>query len=136
MYVVTGGAGFIGSNLLATLEARGLGPLAAIDRTDDAHKIRNTAKRDTKYFIAPEQTFDFLDFQARNIKGIFHLGALTSTTERDLVKLDEVNVRLSRALWAWCTRHRGRSSTRHRRRRTATAAMVSTMTALSMPSRA
>lgn len=106
MYVVTGGAGFIGSNLLATLEARGVGPLAAIDRCDDPHKVRNTAKRDIKYFIAPEQTFDFLDFQARNIKGIFHLGAISSTTERDLAKLDEVNVRLSRALWAWCTRNR------------------------------
>jgi ADP-L-glycero-D-manno-heptose 6-epimerase len=106
MYVVTGGAGFIGSNLLAALQARGLGPLAAIDRCDDPHKNRNIAKRDIKYFIAPEQTFDFLDFQARNIKGVFHLGAISSTTERDLAKLDEVNVRLSRALWAWCTRHR------------------------------
>jgi ADP-L-glycero-D-manno-heptose 6-epimerase len=106
MYVVTGGAGFIGSNLLAVLQERGMGPLAAIDRCDDPHKIRNMAKRDVKYFIAPEQTFDFLDFQARNIKGIFHLGAISSTTERDLAKLDEINVRLSRALWAWCTRNR------------------------------
>lgn len=105
MYVVTGGAGFIGSNLLATLEARGLGPLAAIDRCEDAHKIRNIAKRKLAHFIAPEETFAFLDAHAHEIKAIFHLGALTSTTERDLAKLDEVNVRLSRALWAWCARH-------------------------------
>ena len=104
MYVVTGGAGFIGSNLLATLEARGLGPLAAIDHCDDPRKGRNIAKRKLSHVIAPEQTFDFLDFQARNIKAIFHLGAITSTTERDLVKLNETNVRLSRGLWAWCTR--------------------------------
>ena len=45
VHVVTGGAGFIGSNLLATLEAAGLGPLAAVDRCDNAHKIRNIAKR-------------------------------------------------------------------------------------------
>jgi len=105
MYVVTGGAGFIGSNLLAVMEERGLGPLAAVDRCDDAHKTRNLAKRKLTHVIAPEQTFAFLDFQAKNIKAVLHLGAITSTTERDVAKLDEVNVRLSRALWAWCTRH-------------------------------
>ena len=104
MYVVTGGAGFIGSNLLATLEARGLGPLVAVDRCDDPHKIRNIAKRRDMCLVAPEQTFTFLDENADAVKAIFHLGAITSTTERDLAKLDEVNVRLSRALWAWCSR--------------------------------
>jgi len=105
MYVVTGGAGFIGSNLLATLQDRGYGPLVAVDRCDDAHKVRNLAKRRLAHVVAPEQTFAFLDEHAGDISAIFHLGAITSTTERDLVKLDEVNVRLSRALWAWCTRH-------------------------------
>ncbi len=105
MYVVTGGAGFIGSNLLAMLEARGLGPLVVVDRCDDAHKIRNIAKRHLDQVVAPERTFAFLDEYAAEIKAIFHLGAITSTTERDLTKLDEVNVRLSRALWAWCARH-------------------------------
>ncbi len=105
MHVVTGGAGFIGSNLLATLEAAGLGPLAAVDRCDNAHKIRNIAKRRLAHVVAPEQTFTFLDSHARTIKAIFHLGAITSTLERDVAKLDEVNVRLSRGLWVWCARH-------------------------------
>jgi ADP-L-glycero-D-manno-heptose 6-epimerase len=105
MYVVTGGAGFIGSNLLAIMEARGLGPLAAIDRCDDPHKTRNLAKRKLAHVVAPEQTFAFLDAHTDDVKAIFHLGAITSTTERDLEKLDEVNVRLSRALWVWCTRN-------------------------------
>ena len=104
MYVVTGGAGFIGSNLLATLEARAFGPLVAVDRCDDVHKVRNIAKRRLAHVVAPEQTFTFLDEHARRIQAIFHLGAITSTTERDIAKLDEVNVRLSRALWAWCAR--------------------------------
>jgi ADP-L-glycero-D-manno-heptose 6-epimerase len=55
---------------------------------------------------APEETFAFLDSHAGKISAIFHLGAISSTTERDLAKLDEVNVRLSRALWVWCTRNR------------------------------
>jgi ADP-L-glycero-D-manno-heptose 6-epimerase len=102
MYVVTGGAGFIGSNLLAKLEARGIGPLAAIDNCDSPHKTRNIKKRHGLELVVPEETFSFLDTHASNIEAIFHLGALTSTTERDLEYLDEVNVHLSRALWNWC----------------------------------
>lgn len=105
MYVVTGGAGFIGSNLLSVLEARGLGPLAVVDRCDSEHKRRNIAKRALAANVAPEQCLAFLNENAGKIRGLFHLGAITSTTERDLELLEEVNVRLSRALWTWCARH-------------------------------
>lgn len=105
MYVVTGGAGFIGSNLLAMLEARAMGPLALVDRFDDPHKRRNVAKRTLAATVAPAQCLAFLDENAGKIRGLFHLGAISSTTERDLELLEEVNVRLSRALWMWCARH-------------------------------
>ena len=105
MYVVTGGAGFIGSNLLSMMEARGLGPLALMDRADNTHKLRNTVKRGLAYKIAPEDSFRFLDANADAVTAVIHLGAITSTVERDIELLDEVNVRLSLAMWTWCARH-------------------------------
>ncbi len=101
MYVVTGAAGFIGSNLLAALEARGIGPLAAVDRCDDPHKNRNLAKRHGIELVAPEDVLPFLGKHASVVEAVFHLGALTSTTERNITRLTEVNVHLSQALWTW-----------------------------------
>ncbi|MCB2108735.1 MAG: NAD-dependent epimerase/dehydratase family protein, partial [Rhodobacteraceae bacterium] len=104
MYVVTGGAGFIGSNLLAVMESRGLGPLAVVDRCDSEHKHRNIAKRNLAHIVAPETTLRFLHDHAKQVRAVFHLGAITSTTETDVEKLHETNVLLSRALWLWCAR--------------------------------
>ena len=46
MIIVTGGAGFIGSNILAALEARGENELVVVDRLRDGDKWRNVAKRE------------------------------------------------------------------------------------------
>lgn len=105
MYIVTGGAGFIGSNLAALIEARALGSVVVADTCDTPHKTRNLAKRRHTQVIPPEALFGHLDAHASEIKGVFHLGALTSTTERDLERLQTVNVRLSQDIWHWCTRH-------------------------------
>ncbi len=104
MYIVTGGAGFIGSNLVAVLEERGLGPVTVVDRCENDHKTRNLAKRNAQR-VPPEFMPNHLAERAGEIKGVFHLGALTSTTERDVAKLTEVNVHLSQDLWRWCAKH-------------------------------
>src|SRR5687768_1185957 len=104
MFIVTGGAGFIGSNLVAVLEERGLGPITIVDHAENDHKTRNIAKRKANR-VPPEYMTNHLAAVAGEVKGVFHLGALTSTTERDMAKLTEVNVHLSQDLWRWCAKH-------------------------------
>ena len=108
MIVVTGGAGFIGSNLVAALEDRGIGPVAVCDRLGGDDKWRNIAKRGLAHLFAPEDLFDFLDGHAKDIEAVFHMGAISATTATDADDVVRVNVRLPLALWDWCAESRAR----------------------------
>lgn len=102
MIVVTGGAGFIGSNIVAAIEARGLGPVAVCDRLRSADKWRNIAKRELVDVIPPDRLFDFLDEHRNAVRAIVHMGAISSTTETDADLIVATNFRLSLDLWRWC----------------------------------
>ena len=104
MILVTGGAGFIGSNLVAALEGRGERVVVS-DWLGTDDKWRNLAKRDLADLLAPEQLFDFLNYTGDRIKAVFHLGAISSTTETDADLIIQTNFRLSCALWVWCRDH-------------------------------
>ncbi len=108
MYVVTGGAGFIGSNIVWALEQRNHHKVVVIDRMRDGDKWKNLAKRELFDIVHPDDTFDFLEDNATNIDAIFHMGAISSTTERDVDLIIENNFQLSLDLWKWCTAHQSR----------------------------
>jgi ADP-L-glycero-D-manno-heptose 6-epimerase len=99
MILVTGGAGFIGSNVVAALCERGV-PVAVSDRLRTGDKWRNLAKSGFQELIAPEALDAWL--VERKLDGVVHLGAISSTTERDADLIFDVNVRLSTRLWDWC----------------------------------
>ncbi|WCT75194.1 ADP-glyceromanno-heptose 6-epimerase [Sphingomonas naphthae] len=105
MIVVTGAAGFIGSNIVADLEARGDGPIAVVDWFGTDERWRNLAKRRIRHFVKPEVILPFLDAHAAEIRAVIHMGAISATTERDVDRLVDLNINYTVALWDWCTKH-------------------------------
>jgi ADP-L-glycero-D-manno-heptose 6-epimerase len=102
MILITGGAGFIGSNLVAALEERGASDLVVCDRLGKDEKWRNLGKRELAALISPEALPGFLEAQGKNLEMVFHLGASSSTTETDADLIIAANFTLSRLLWDWC----------------------------------
>ena len=104
MILITGGAGFIGSNLHAALAKRGLRTIVA-DTLGHDGKWRNLAKHPPSHVIHPDKLTDFLDTHPP-LEMVFHLGAVSETTATDGDHTWATNVELSRSLWEWCA-HRG-----------------------------
>ena len=103
VYVVTGGAGFIGSNAVAALAARDE-DIVVIDSMGTGDKWRNIAKHRLADLVAPPDAFAALAALGSRVAGIVHMGAISSTTEEDVDLIVETNFRLSCRLWDWCTR--------------------------------
>ena len=100
MILVTGGAGFIGSNLQAALARRGHETVVS-DWMGSEGKWRNLAKHPPNRIIPPESLDAFLDSRPP-LEMVFHLGAVSETTATDADHTWATNVELSRRLWDWC----------------------------------
>ena len=104
MFLVTGGAGFIGSNLVRALCARGAEVLVC-DRLRDEGKWRNIADCAIAGILPPEDLERWLR-DASDIEGVFHLGAVSATTVRDGDLVSRNNLTLTLRLWDWCAEYR------------------------------
>ncbi len=105
MIVVTGGAGFIGSNIVAGLEEAGIGPVAVVDHVGSGEKWKNLRRRHLDEIVGPRDLDELLERRARDIAFVIHMGAISATTETDVDALLENNFRLSQRVWRWCARH-------------------------------
>jgi ADP-L-glycero-D-manno-heptose 6-epimerase len=102
MYLVTGGAGFIGSNLVAALADRGH-EVMVCDWLRQDERWRNLAKHEIAGLIAPPALQQWLSGQAGGLTAVVHLGAISSTTETDVELIAEHNIRATLELLDWCT---------------------------------
>jgi ADP-L-glycero-D-manno-heptose 6-epimerase len=101
MLLVTGGAGFIGSNVVASLNEAGRADIAVSDVLGGDGKWRNLAGRELADFVPPAELMRWLD--SRKLDAVIHLGAISATTATDGDAIMENNFRLSLRLLDWCT---------------------------------
>jgi ADP-L-glycero-D-manno-heptose 6-epimerase len=101
MLLVTGGAGFIGSNLVAALNDAGRADVTVCDVLGHDGKWRNLAKRQLADIVPPAELPDWL--RDRRLDAIIHLGAISETTATDGDLVIETNFRLPMRLLDWCT---------------------------------
>lgn len=104
MLLVTGGAGFIGSNVVASLDEAGGADIAVNDVLGSEAKWRNLRKRRIADFVPPGDLPRWLD--GRKLDAVVHMGAISDTTARDGDAVMENNFRLSLRLLDWCAETR------------------------------
>jgi ADP-L-glycero-D-manno-heptose 6-epimerase len=105
MYVVTGGAGFIGANIVKGLNARGARDILVVDNLERAEKFKNIVDceiadyLDKREFIA---RIERGDFGRAKFKAIFHEGACSDTMEHNGVYMMTNNYEYSKTLLHYC----------------------------------
>jgi ADP-L-glycero-D-manno-heptose 6-epimerase len=101
MLLVTGGAGFIGSNIVASLNEAGRTDIAVNDLLGTDEKWRNLGRRQVADVVPPDQLLAWLD--GRKLDAVIHMGAISDTTATDADLVLNTNFRLSLHLLDWCT---------------------------------
>jgi ADP-L-glycero-D-manno-heptose 6-epimerase len=101
MLLVTGGAGFIGSNVVASLNEAGRSDVAVCDTLGSEGKWRNLQKRQLAEVVPPEELLTWL--AGRKLDAVIHMGAISATTATDGDLVLKTNFTLSLKLLDWCT---------------------------------
>lgn len=102
MIVITGAAGFIGSNIVASLNETGRSDLVVCDRLGSDGKWNNLRKAQFADYLFPEELLAWLNSNS-NVEAVIHMGAISSTTATDGDQVIDQNFRFSLRLMDACT---------------------------------
>ena len=107
MYVVTGGAGFIGANIVKALNDRGVRDILVVDNLEKADKFRNLTDCEiADYLDKREFLARLLDGEFKKFKAVFHEGACSDTMEHNGHYMMSNNYEYSKVLLHFCQQKR------------------------------
>lgn len=106
MIIVTGAAGFIGSQLVSRLNQEGFNDIVLVDDFSDESKIeaKQNNFRDLNYTTKVERSEfpQWLKENENQVQFVFHLGARTDTAEMSVELFKELNLEYSKEVWRLC----------------------------------
>ncbi len=104
MIVVTGAAGFIGSNVVVGLNSRNYRDIVLVDDFRDPEKHRNYSSAWWTRLVEREEFHDWLEEHHVHVQIVIHLGARTDTTEFDWEVFRKLNLDYSKKVWEICVK--------------------------------
>ena len=110
MYIVTGGAGFIGSAVIWRLNQAGIDRILVVDNLASTEKWRNLLNLRFADYMHRDEFLDRVERRAlpESVKGIIHMGACSATTERNADFLMRNNLHYSQKVCHYAMFRRAR----------------------------
>jgi ADP-L-glycero-D-manno-heptose 6-epimerase len=105
MIVVTGAAGFIGSCLVSFLNREGFNDLVLVDDFSVEAKSHNLLGKSFTEKVERTSFFNWFEKNHHRIQFVYHLGARTDTTEKNIDIFEKLNLSYSKQVWEYCCRY-------------------------------
>jgi ADP-L-glycero-D-manno-heptose 6-epimerase len=105
MIIVTGAAGFIGSNLIQRLNQDNFNAVIAVDHFNDPEKNKNLVGLKIQEKVNRDEFIAWLNKNYETVEFIFHIGARTDTTELDVDLLTKLNTDYTKSVWKKCCQY-------------------------------